>query len=99
MGEAVLTNTAMINSPVQQGVPVLPVSCKLPLPWLLPQGEAFDLQTILSTGLQGIDKAMIEMCSRQKALRISFAEFARKQSRSLTIAPPSNEKRPLLVTP
>jgi hypothetical protein len=97
MGEAVLTNTAMINSPVQQGVPVLPVSCKLPLPWLLP--ESLDLQTILSTGLQGIEKAMIEMCSRNKALRISFEAFAKKQSRSLTIAPPSNGKRPLLVTP
>jgi hypothetical protein len=96
MGEAVLTNIAAINSPVQQGVPTLPVACKLPLSWLMP--EPLDLQTILSTGLQGIEKAMIEMCSRQKALRISFAEFARRTSRTLTIAPQTNGKRALIVS-
>ena len=96
MGQAVLNVTAAINVP-PPAVKVLPIHCKLPLPWLLP--EPMDLAMILSTALQSVEQAMIEMCSRDKVLRISFSAFAKKQSRTITIAPETNGKRLLVTTP
>jgi len=94
LGQATLVVTAAINAPT---IGAMPVACKLMLPWLLP--EPMDVATIVTNGLQAVEGTMVELCSRNRVLRISFEEVARRQSRTLTIAPPENGRRSVLVTP
>lgn len=99
MGEAMLCCVAALNAPDRPGLSVMPVNCKLPLPWLLPESEPKDIATIVSSGLQAVENTMMEMCSRGKVLRISFAEIARRQSRTIAVAPVENGRTSILVTP
>ena len=70
----------------------------LPLPWRMENPP--DIPEILSDALKTAETVFVDVCAKNKALRISFDGFARKQSRTIETATQVPENGRLkLVTP
>ena len=82
---------------------VFNVNCRMPGPWqtnpapALDSDRGADLPTILNRALDACEKGMIELCSRAKALRLSFAAHGRRVSQTIVTPPVNGNGR--LVTP
>lgn len=94
-GQAVLSVNSMTNG----NPPIRNVNCPLPLPWTARQ--PLDLASAVTGALGAIEKGMIELCGRDRALRIAFNEFGRRVSQtiqSVVVEQPPNGRHEI-VTP
>jgi hypothetical protein len=75
---------------------VFNVNCRMPGPW---QTEPpADVATILNTALDACERGMIELCSRAKALRVSFAAHGRRVSQTIVTPPVCGNGKSRILT-
>ena len=76
---------------------VLQVNCRIPPPWNTLEPD--DVKTLLTKAFQACENGMVELCSRAKALRISFAAHGRRVSQRVVTVSGNGNGHPRLVMP